>query len=117
MNILLTMGIALAISIAGNLWLFNSRDTALKRVGEITVARNVADETAQICNRSVAQLEADAKAAKAASEQAVAAARDTAKGKQATGLATLSKPRSNPSNDCASIETLTNEWFATRVKK
>ena len=117
MNVLLGLGAALAISLVGNLWLLNSRDAALKDNGTLTTQLGASREVSQMCSASVTKLEEDAQAAKKASQAAVEAARSESKGKQAKGIATLSKERAVPNDECASIDKLLRDWFEERAVK
>ncbi len=110
MNLLLAMGIALAVSIAGNIWLIDSR-------GDIAAQLASSKEVGKMCSDSVGRLEDEAKADKKAATAAVAAARKESKGKQASGMTTLSKAPSNPASACASVDTLVDEWYQMRNTK
>lgn len=115
--ILIGLGIALAISAAGNLWLFDSRDDALQANGQLQTALEGAQETGKLCSRSVASLDEQAKLAAAKAVLDIAAAREASKGKQTSGQATLSKPRSVPTDECKSVESLLDDWYKNRGAK
>lgn len=117
MNALIATGIALAISLAGNLWLFNSRDKALVANGELQTSLNTATETGKLCSASVAKLSEDAKTAADKAKLDIAAARDSSKGKQATGQATLGKTPSVANDACKSTVNLVDEWYSERFPK
>lgn len=116
MNALIGVGIALAISLAGNLWLFNSRDNVI--VAKAEADRDLRNSRAleKQCSDSVAVLEAEAIAAKKRNAAALKAAQDAAKGKTTLGQQTLSTARSVPADECASTDALLNDWFKARAK-
>lgn len=116
MNLGIGLALVLLISLAGNAWLTNSRDDALTKVATLETDLRNARALEKQCSDSVDALEKEAKATKQANARAVAAAREESKGRQARGQETLSKGRSVPSDECASVEALFDDWYANRVK-
>lgn len=115
MNPILITGVALAVSLAGNLWLFNSRDNVLKANATLENQVRYSDALSKQCNDSVEVLEKEAAASKKANAKAVEAARRTSQGKQAAGQQTLSTGRSVPTDECASIDRLVDDWYTRRA--
>ena len=116
MNALIGLAIALAVSMAGNLWLFNSRDNVIAAKAEADRDLRNSRALEKQCSDSVEVLEKEAQARKKANAEALKAARTAAQGKVALGQQTLSTARSVPADECASTEALLNDWFKQRAK-
>lgn len=109
--------IALAISLLGNLWLFDSRDTAIKKaaIEHQTAQTNL--ESAKLCSAGVDKLQADQKARDELRSKDRAIAGVQADGKQAEGMKILATPPSAPGDECKSTTDLLTNWHRSRTQK
>lgn len=108
------LGAALAVSVTGNLWLFDSWQDAEADAVRATEQRDQANTAAKACSDGVGKLrdagEAQHKAAMAAIEQARIEAR------KAYGAADAerNRPQAVPGDACASADVETREWLERR---
>jgi len=108
------LGAALAVSVTGNLWLFDSWQDAKTDAVRATEQRDTANAAAKSCSDGVGKLrdagETQHKAAMAAIEQARLAAVKSYKDAEKE----RTRPQAVPGDACASAEVETREWLQRR---
>jgi hypothetical protein len=115
--VLIGLGIALALSMAGNATLthfyLEQRDTAKQAVSDRDSARGAAKQ----CSDGVASLQAAAEARAAGAEQRRKDAETVALLAEGRAQALLQKRPSVPDDDCRSAAVQMDDWLSTRKPK
>lgn len=108
---------ALAISLFANVWLFNSRDTAIKEAATEKLTAQTNLESAKMCSAGVEKLQDDQRARDEKRQADRAEAGVQADGKQAEGMQILATQPSAPGDECKSTADLLTNWHRTRTRK
>lgn len=111
------LGIALALSLAGNALLFKLRDNALERASAAETRHAQATAAAKACSAGVARVRQEEAVRRAAVEKQAKAAETRARSAERRALATLQAQPSVPGNACASAEALARTWLQERRKR
>ncbi len=98
------LGLLLALSVAGNAWLFNSRDTALEGKAKAETAMAGYKSAAATCSASVDKLAKDGKDRQAELLKALATAAGWIKRLQQEAIAASRAKPDNPADLCGSLE-------------
>ena len=104
MNPTLILGIVLAISLAGNAFLFHSRDNAIEEKASAQTAMAGYKGASEACSKSVDTLADKGKERHVAMLAALTAEADRIKGLQHDALETMRAKPSDPKDLCASLE-------------
>lgn len=115
-EIVIALGIALAVSLAGNGWLATAYLGVRDERTEVKGERDQARSAANTCSEQVDQLQAVAATRAASAVQAIAAARKADQAKQSRAQQILSTPATVPGNDCKSADDRARSWIAGRAK-
>ncbi len=97
------LGLLLAISFAGNLWLFHSRDKALASAAQHKTAYEGALGAANLCSASVAELSAKSEARHAETLRRLAAQSGQVRGLEQAAIEALQARPSDPGDLCGSL--------------
>lgn len=108
------LGIALALSMAGNALLFHLRDAALERAATAETRLSAAAAAAKACSAGVAKVREEANRRQAAVEKQAKAAEGRARTWQQRAQATLQVRPADASDSCASAEVLARSWLQER---
>ena len=114
MNLLAVLAIALALSGAGNILLWNMRDAALEDKAQAEAAAHSAQAAGKLCSENTERLAAEGEARAEAAAKALAAAQKTASKAQARALVTLAAPPSDPGDACKSADALNRQQIEAR---
>lgn len=103
MPILIALGVALAISLLSNVWLFNSRDSALEKVAQFETANQTLTTASKTCSDSVDNLAKEG--VKRRNETIAAFAKEAARIKvlQQDALTVLNAKPIDPNDLCKSV--------------
>ncbi len=107
------LGALLALSVAGNVWLFNSRDAALEKKGAMEAAYVAAAAAAGACSASVEQLAADGARRHEDILRRLAAQSGQVTQLKKASIEALNARPSDPADLCASLEA----WLRTEIVK
>lgn len=112
----ITIGVAvvLAISLAGNAYLFDALGNAQERAGHAESGRRTAVAAAQSCSFYVGKLTDDAKLRAAEAAPLIEAAAVGADEANRKADAEMQRAPAVPGNACASAEAETREWLRSR---
>lgn len=102
-NFTAIIGLALAISVAGNLWLFHSRDKAIAAAAQAQTAYDGALGAANRCSASVSDLAEKSRARHDDTLRRLAAQSGQVKGLQQAAIEALNARPSDPGDLCASL--------------
>lgn len=97
------LGLLLALSVAGNLWLFHSRDRALASAAQHKTAYEGALGAANLCSASVKDLAAKSEARHAETLRRLAAQAGQVRGLEQAAIEALQARPSDPGDLCASL--------------
>ncbi|OQY69760.1 MAG: hypothetical protein B6D47_08525 [Rhodocyclaceae bacterium UTPRO2] len=97
------LGLLLAISFAGNLWLFHSRDKALASAAQHKTAYEGALGAANLCSASVAELSAKSEARHAETLRRLAAQSGQVRGLEQAAIEAMQARPSDPGDLCGSL--------------
>ncbi len=112
-NPTILLAIALALSVAGNVWLFNSRDSALAAGAATEQARKDTAAAAQACSTSVDALASDGKARHADLLKRLQAQAGQVAGLEAASIAALNVRPADPADLCKSLA----QYLASEIRK
>lgn len=108
------IGIALAVSMAGNVMLARSYLAERDDATQAAAATSQARDAAQQCSDGVLALQASAEKRAAAAEADRDAALHRQRAAQATAAELLARAPKNPADLCASAQAQVDEWLANR---
>ena len=114
MNALIAVLIALGLSLAGNAFLWNSRDNAIEKAAEHKSAFERAAQAAKECSDGVTAIQEKAAERVKAAMTAIAAAQKRADKSEAKAQTILGTQPAVPSDACKSAELLNQSQIAAR---
>lgn len=107
------IGLLLALSVAGNLWLFHSRDKALASAAQHKTAYEGALGAANLCSASVRSLSDESKVRHAETMRRLAAQSGQVRSLEQASIEALQARPADPANLCASLEA----FLKTEIQK
>lgn len=113
-SIIIGMAVALAVSLAGNAWLFGAVSDQREEIGVLKSDRDSALNAAVVCSDGVKQLQEKAARQAEAAKKALAAARADAVAAGRRADAERSRPQAVPGDECASAAVESREWLRAR---
>lgn len=109
--------VALAISLFANVWLFDSRDNAIKLAATERQTAQTNLESAKLCSAGVEQQQQDERDRDAKREQDRADTRPAIDAKKSEAMQILSTAPSTPGDECKSTADLLTNWHRGRTRK
>lgn len=103
LNITSILGLLLALSFAGNLWLFHSRDNALESAAQHKTAYDGALGAANLCSASVRTLSDESKVRHAETLRRLSAQSGQVRGLEQAAIEALQARPSDPGDLCGSL--------------
>jgi len=112
--IVVAAALAMAISLAGNIWLAWTAGVQREEIGRLKEAADGARDAAKACSDGVIQMKDKAEAQAKVAEAAIKAARQAATDAGRRADAERSRPQAVPGDECASAAVESREWLRNR---
>lgn len=114
MNVIIGLAIALAVSLAGNAWLFWTVSDQREEIGAVNADKANITAAAQACSDGVADIQKQSQLQIELAQKQITAARQAATQANRRADRERNRPQAVPGDECASAAVESREWLRSR---